>query len=72
MDKRLSEKVIQHFDFKTMEVLKEYVTYRCEVIHRNMETVNDPDEWRRLQGEIRALNQFEKIRDHAVAIVEKG
>ena len=72
MDKRLCEKIIQNFDFKTMEVLKEYTAYRMEVIHRSMETAKDVDEFRKLQGEARGLKVLEAIRDHAVAVVDRG
>jgi hypothetical protein len=71
MDKRLSEKVIQNFDFKTMEVLKEYIQYRKDSIHLYMETANDPEEFRKLQGSIQELKYLEKIRDNAVSVTER-
>lgn len=71
MDKRLSERILQHCDFPTMEVLKDYVTQRSADIHFLMETSMDSNEWRKLQGEIIALKNLLKIRDYAAAIIER-
>lgn len=71
MDKRLFEKIIKHFDFGTMEVLKEYIADRLVSVHNLMDVTSDADEWRKLQGEARALKTLEKIRDHAVAIKDQ-
>lgn len=70
MDKRLCEKIIQHFDYKTMEVLKEYINHRSSVIHSKMETCS-PEEIKAHQGEMRELKVLEKIRDWSVNIVER-
>jgi hypothetical protein len=72
MNKRLSEKIIQNFDFKTMEVLKEYIQDRKDSIYITMETVKDPEEFRKLQGSLQELRYLEKIRDNAVAVSERG
>jgi ribosomal protein S18 len=71
MDKRLCEKIIQHFDFKTMEVLAEYITYRTSVVHSRMETCGT-EEIKAHQGEIRELQALSKIRDWAVNVLDRG
>lgn len=70
MDKRLANDIIQHFDMKTMQVLEAYVQDRKVYLHRQMETVNDSDAWRKLQGSCSELDQILKLRDYAVAVKE--
>lgn len=70
MDKRLCERIVQNFDFKTMEVVNEYILHRSSVIHKQMETCS-LEEITKLQGEIFELKQLGRIRDYAIAIIEK-
>lgn len=72
MDKRLANDIISSFDMKTMQVLEAYVTYRSEVIHNQMDTVSDSDQWRKLQGSIQELKTLLKIRDYAVQVKDSN
>lgn len=71
MDKRLSEKILQHFDFKTMEVLKEYIDDRTNIINKMFLRENSIERIRQYQGMLEELETLIKIRDHSTAIIER-
>lgn len=66
MDKRLAEKLIQNFDFRTMEVFNEYLEEQIAIRHRIMEAPTSNIDF--IRGEISALRLLGKIRDHAVLV----
>lgn len=72
MDNKLAQKIIQHFTFDVIQTLDAYVEDRKEYLHRQMETVNDSDSWRKYQGACAELEWLKKIRDYAIAIKDKG
>jgi hypothetical protein len=69
MNRSVSEKIIQNFDFKVMETLNEYITDRVEYLHNRLERESDPDIFRQLQGQIQELRYLTKIRDYAVSTI---
>lgn len=72
MDNKLAAQILMHFDYNTIQTLEAYVNYRSEVIHNQMDTVSDSDQWRKLQGQIQELKSLLKIRDIATAVKEKA
>jgi hypothetical protein len=69
VDNKLAAKILLHFDFKTMEVLNEYISERRATVYKKMERASF-DEFRQLQGELHSLNQLQDIRKHAEAVKE--
>lgn len=69
MNKQLCERIVQTFDYKTMEVLKDYIQSRIDVIHNRLERESDPDIFRRQQGMIEELRTLSKIREYAVLTI---
>lgn len=70
MDLRLSQNIIQSFDFKTMEVLNSYIEERTRVIHTLFARETSIERIRQYQGMLEELKVLGKIRDTATAITE--
>lgn len=71
MDKRLCEKILQHFDFMTVETLNAYIKQRVESLHLRMESAGSMDEFKKLQGAIAEIKNLEYLRRDAAAIIER-
>lgn len=72
MDIKLAEKVLQHFDYKTIEVLNAYIESRRAEILMLLTREKETDVLRQQQGMLEELRTLSKIRDYAVAIVDEG
>lgn len=70
MDSKLAEKVLQYFDFKTMEVLNSYIESRRATLLMLLTREKDSNVLRQQQGMLEELYVLSKIRDHALLVVE--
>lgn len=53
-----------------MEALEEYITWRIEQNNKTLQQVNDFNEILRVQGAIRELQRFSKLRDEVLQDAE--
>jgi hypothetical protein len=73
MNRQTAEKIVQQFDFKTMEVLETWIDYRISQLRFITESLlSAPDQIRFAQGAIDELRVLKKIRDTSLLILEQG
>ena len=70
MDSKLAEKILQFFDYKTMEVVEEYITTRRATILMLLTREKDEVILRQQQGMLEELHVLSKIRDHALLVTQ--
>ena len=70
MDSKLAEKILQFFDYKTMEVVEEYINSRRATILMLLTREKDEVILRQQQGMLEELHVLSKIRDHALLVTQ--
>jgi hypothetical protein len=70
MNKQLAERLVRVFDAPSMEVLKDYIEERRQSLYKQLEY--EKIEVQGLQGSLAELRTLEKIREYALAVINKG
>jgi hypothetical protein len=72
LDKQFARNVLQQFDFKTMEALEAWITYRTEFLRHATESIqSSTDQIRFAQGGLDELKVLRNIRKYAEQILEE-
>lgn len=72
MDEQMAKKIASQFDFKTMEILNQWIEYRIGVLRYATEALNSDEKTIRFaQGGIDELKVLKKIRDYALQVLEQ-
>lgn len=70
MEIKTAEKILQYFDFKTMEVVEAYIEERRKTILMLLTREKNHDILRQQQGMLEELHTLSKIREYAQLITE--